>query len=69
MNRGGMPMNPENSNQNLMINIMKSKIGNMKREDKIKLLRYLKNLKEEEGELFVQFLQQNQWIIDQFIKN
>jgi hypothetical protein len=32
-----------------MINIMKSKIGNMKREDKIKLLRYLKNLKEEEG--------------------
>ena len=69
MNRGGMPMNPEKSNQNLMINIMKSKIGNMKREDKIKLLRYLKNLKEEEGELFVQFLQQNQWIIDQFIKN
>ena len=35
------------------------KIANMKKEEKIRLLRYLKGLRDQEGDMFVDFLNAN----------
>ena len=45
-------------------NMLRTKIAMLKKEEKIKLLfRYLKLLRDQEGQIFVDFLDTNPWLV------
>ena len=44
-------------------NMLRTKIAMLKKEEKIKLFRYLKLLRDQEGQIFVDFLDTNPWLV------
>lgn len=44
-------------------NMFRTKIAMLKKEEKIKLFRYLKLLRDQEGQIFVDFLDTNPWLV------
>jgi RNA recognition motif-containing protein len=48
--------------------VLKSKLSSLKKEEKIKVYRYLKQLRDQEGQMFVDFLDANPWLSEELIK-
>lgn len=40
----------------------------MKKDEKVKLYRYLKQLREQEGQMFIDFLDANPWLTEELLK-